>query len=180
MRALDRHTIETLGVPGEVLMESAGRAVVAEVLPLLRTGDVVTVVCGPGNNGGDGLVIARHLHLLGASVRVVLLSDALSGDAGAQLERARAVGVPIDGSRWRAPERGVIVDALFGTGLSRNLTGQASAAVRRIDTARTAHPGALRSCRWTNSASDPRRTVHSPSLAALGQKVPGNFRTTHS
>jgi NAD(P)H-hydrate epimerase len=144
MRALDRHTIETLGVPGEVLMESAGRAVVAEVLALLRRGDVVTVVCGPGNNGGDGLVIARHLRMQGVPVRAALLSDSLSGDAAAQLDRARAVGVKIDGARWRAPERGVIVDALFGTGLSRNLTGDARTFVRRINTARAAGPDALR------------------------------------
>jgi NAD(P)H-hydrate repair Nnr-like enzyme with NAD(P)H-hydrate epimerase domain len=58
MRALDRHTIETLGVPGELLMESAGRAVAEAVLGMLAPGASVLVVCGRGNNGGDGLVTA--------------------------------------------------------------------------------------------------------------------------
>src|SRR5439155_24122473 len=114
MRALDRHTIDELGVPGDVLMESAGRAVVQAVLALLSPGDSVLVVCGSGNNGGDGLVVARHLHALGVPVRASLLSERLSGDAGPQLARARAVGVPLEGKRWRPPAAGVIVDALFG------------------------------------------------------------------
>jgi NAD(P)H-hydrate epimerase len=144
MRALDRHTIEELGVPGEVLMESAGRAVVPAVLAGLEPGDTVCVVCGPGNNGGDGLVVARHLHALGVPVRAALLAERLSGDAGAQLARARAAGVPIEGKRWRAPASGVIVDALFGTGLARALAGDARASVRRINAARSARPGAVR------------------------------------
>ena len=75
MRALDRHTIESLGVPGEVLMESAGRAAVGLVLERLAPGDEVLVVCGLGSNGGDGLVVARHLQLLGVPVRVALLGE---------------------------------------------------------------------------------------------------------
>jgi NAD(P)H-hydrate epimerase len=144
MRALDRHTIDDLGVPGDVLMESAGRAVVQVVLAQLAPGDSVLVVCGPGNNGGDGLVVARHLHALGVPVRAALLSDRLSGDAAPQLARARKSGVPLEGKRWRAPAAGVIVDALFGTGLARALTGDARASVRRINAARSARPGAVR------------------------------------
>jgi len=144
MRALDRHTIETLGVPGEVLMESAGRAVVERVLALLQRGDAVCVVCGPGHNGGDGWVVARHLHALGVPVRVAEIGAPRGGDAAAQRERALAVGVAVDGARWRAPAAGVIVDALFGTGLSRDLGKEARTAVRRINTARSERPEALR------------------------------------
>jgi len=146
MRALDRHTIDVLGVPGEVLMESAGRAVVQVVLECHRPGDPVVVVCGAGNNGGDGLVVARHLHLLGVTVRVALsvAPDRLGGDAASNLRRARAAGVPIEGERWRAPRSGVLVDALLGTGLSRDVSGAPAAAIRRINAARSARPGAVR------------------------------------
>src|SRR5262245_26434685 len=144
MRALDDYTIKKLGVPGDVLMESAGRAVVSAVLARLSPGDSVLVLCGPGNNGGDGLVVARHLHLLGVPVRAALLSDRLSGDAAPQLARARAVGVTLEGKRWRPPVSGVIVDALFGTGLARALSGDARTCVRRINAVRSARPGAIR------------------------------------
>jgi NAD(P)H-hydrate epimerase len=141
MRALDRHTIETLGVPAELLMESAGRAVAEAAFALLPRGGGVLVVCGRGSNGGDGLVAARHLHLLGVPVRVALLASAASlrGDAAASLRRARAAGVAIEGERWRAPAAGVIVDAIFGTGLSRAVEGAAATSIRRIAASRAAH-----------------------------------------
>ena len=146
MRALDAHTIETLGVPGEVLMESAGRAVADAVLAEMPAGGDVLVVCGSGNNGGDGLVVARHLHLLGVPVRAALLADErrLRGDALANLRRAKRAGVRLDGPRWRAPTRGVLVDAIFGTGLARKVRNPAAASIRRINAARAASLGALR------------------------------------
>lgn len=141
MRALDRHTIETLGVPGALLMESAGRAVaavaIAERAAAGGTGDVL-VVCGGGNNGGDGLVAARHLALLGLPVRVALVADArrLAPDAAANLARARAVGVPIAAGPPRCAGAAVVVDAVFGTGIARAVTGAPAAALRRIAAAR--------------------------------------------
>lgn len=141
MQSLDRYTIETLGVPGEVLMESAGRAVVQEVLALQREmgGNAeVCVVCGTGNNGGDGFVVARQLHQLGVRVRAALVGDAkrLSGDAGANHARAQVLGVRIEGERFRPPAAGIVVDALFGTGLTRPLAGTAASAARRVQQAR--------------------------------------------
>ncbi|MGH0029535.1 MAG: NAD(P)H-hydrate dehydratase [Myxococcota bacterium] len=138
MRALDRHTIETLGVPGPTLMESAGRAVAEAALALREEGEVV-VVCGGGNNGGDGLVAARHLHLEGVPVRVALLADAknLSADAAPQLERARAVGIAVEGADWQPPAPGgVLVDAVFGTGLARDVEGEPARSIERM---RAAH-----------------------------------------
>jgi NAD(P)H-hydrate epimerase len=141
MRALDHNTIETLGVPGGTLMESAGRAVVEAVLALREGEEPVVVVCGPGNNGGDGWVVARHLHQAGVPVRAAQLGDPsnLRGDAEDNWRRAEAIGVKVEGERWRAPARGgVVVDAIFGTGLDRDVRGAAAASIRRILAAREA------------------------------------------
>jgi len=141
MRALDRHSIEVLGVPGDLLMESAGRAVV-EVVLSERAGSAgpVLVVCGAGNNGGDGFVVARHLHLLGVPVRVLLIGERrkLRGDAAANATRLDKLGVAIAARAPRIADAAVIVDALFGTGLDRAVTGAAAAAIRRINAARPA------------------------------------------
>ena len=128
MRALDRHTIESLEVPGDVLMESAGRAVVEAVLALRCGDDPVAVLCGAGNNGGDGFVVARQLHLLGVPVRVACLvdPDRLAGDAARNLSRLRKLGVALEGARMRLPRAGVVVDAIFGTGLTRPVEGEAA------------------------------------------------------
>lgn len=145
MRALDRHTIDKLGVPADLLMESAGRAVAAEVLAWLAelpSDAEVAVICGGGNNGGDGLVVARHLALLGVPVSAILLADRerMSGDAAANLERARAIGVPILASNGALPACGVIVDAVLGTGLSRPVGGAAGAAILAINRHRESRP----------------------------------------
>ena len=142
MRALDDHTIEALGVPGELLMESAGRAVAERALQLRGAdpGEVV-VVCGGGNNGGDGFVVARHLHAVGVSTRAVLVGEAdrLRGDAAANHARAEAAGVRCaeGADAIAAPlPAAVVVDALLGTGLSRSVEadsalGRAIGAIER-------------------------------------------------
>jgi hydroxyethylthiazole kinase-like uncharacterized protein yjeF len=139
MREADRITIRELGLPGLVLMEAAAGAVtevVAERFPGARR---VVVVCGPGNNGGDGLAVARQLRCRGFEVDAALLAkdSEFRGDAGVQLELARSFGVPVRrcASSTRArlgallPGASVIVDALFGTGLDRALEGRFAEAV---------------------------------------------------
>ncbi len=145
MRELDRHTIETLGVPSDTLMENAGRAVAAELLRTLPAGAGVSVVCGRGNNAGDGLVVARRLHEQDVDVCVILLGEAasLSGDAATNLERACQVGVPLADHEWRSPTRGVVVDAIFGTGLSRDVEGVEAEWIRRINACRANARGAV-------------------------------------
>jgi len=143
MRELDRYTIASLEVAGEVLMESAGRSVVDFILARAR--DVlappdaeVMVFCGPGNNGGDGFVIARHLAQLGVPVRTLLLGEMerLSGDAALNGRRAENAGCAVEPAwpllRALSP-RGVVVDALFGTGLARDLEGEAAELVAHLN-----------------------------------------------
>ncbi len=143
MRAVDRAAMVDLGLPGIVLMENAGRGVVDLInrhMPL-GPGLVVTVVCGAGQNGGDGFVIARHLANQGARVTVLLAAAAtrISGDAAVfagVVNQLKAIPqVDLSGettvTRWVRELAGsaVIVDALFGTGLRADVTGAAAAAI---------------------------------------------------
>jgi NAD(P)H-hydrate epimerase len=130
-RALDRRAMCELGIPGIVLMENAGRGM-AELLLELGVRGPVVVCCGKGNNGGDGLVIARHLANAGQAVRVVLFAEPsrLPADAAVNytiVERLSAHGNPHLDVIPRDPDEGHlaselaaadwVVDALFGSGL---------------------------------------------------------------
>jgi hydroxyethylthiazole kinase-like uncharacterized protein yjeF len=144
MRAFDAHAIGTARVPSLVLMENAGRgvaAVVEERLLAQPRGARAVIVCGGGNNGGDGFVVARHLLTRGRAVDVHLAADpdALKGDARANHEALAGLGVPIRhaGSglgalRVGLEDAAVVVDALFGTGLDRPITGMHAEAVDLI------------------------------------------------
>ncbi|MAI79509.1 MAG: bifunctional ADP-dependent NAD(P)H-hydrate dehydratase/NAD(P)H-hydrate epimerase [Deltaproteobacteria bacterium] len=134
MRALDAFTINEIGVPADVLMESAGRVVLDVVLQRLEAlpnpaASEVVVLCGRGNNGGDGLVVARHLHQRRIPVKAVLWPSqkALSSDCERNRLRAEAAGVQIEKELPELGSSGILVDALFGTGLSRPLQGDAAA-----------------------------------------------------
>lgn len=133
-RAVDRIAIEQFGIPGMVLMENAGRGVVDVLLELDPSLTAkpeiapIAILCGKGNNAGDGFVIARHLLLRGVKAKVLLLSptEELSGDAKLNFEILRHCEVPIvdlasmadlnlalsheaDGAQW-------LIDAMLGTG----------------------------------------------------------------
>jgi NAD(P)H-hydrate repair Nnr-like enzyme with NAD(P)H-hydrate epimerase domain len=103
----------------------------------------VVIVCGPGNNGGDGLALARRLLAIGVRSTVVLAAPAAkyTGDAGVQLAACRGFGVPIIDGVTHEPPAGamVCVDALFGTGLSRPIEGRAAELVRSINASRMAN-----------------------------------------
>ncbi len=125
VRALDAHTIHGLGVPGLALMELAGRAVAAELLQRFpqRAALGVQVVAGRGNNGGDGYVIARLLHLSGVPVRVLGLAGDHTADCATQRAAAEKLGIPVhDSGPVDGP--GLVVDALLGTGLREALRGE--------------------------------------------------------
>jgi NAD(P)H-hydrate epimerase len=128
VRELDRRAIEEFGVPGIILMENAGRGA-AEILMQLDPKRVpVLVVCGKGNNGGDGYVIARQLDNSGWPVSISSISkfEELRGDAATNAKIAERAGIEqvADSTVREATLRriqthaGWIVDALFGTGLS--------------------------------------------------------------
>ncbi len=120
MEQIDAETIQERGLPSLVLMENAARATLAYIPP-----GPVTVLVGPGNNGGDGLVIARALHEIGRKVSAWLFADRLSPDAEQQRALAQEWGVRLEElyhSESDLPHLNpgtVIVDALFGTGLKR-------------------------------------------------------------
>jgi hydroxyethylthiazole kinase-like uncharacterized protein yjeF len=119
------------GVPGLALMEKAGRAV-ADAVARHPLGTRVLVVAGPGNNGGDGFVAARVLAERGYPVRVMLLGEvaALKGDAA---QAAGAWGRAIEPAAAQDASGGVIVDALFGAGLNREVTGEARALIEAMN-----------------------------------------------
>src|SRR5207244_5212939 len=125
MREIDRITSERFGVPSLTLMENAGTAVAEFVLAEYPAAQKISVVCGKGNNGGDGFVAARKLHEAGREVQVLLLADPseLSGVAAEVVKRLPVsaifaeLGVDFRSERARAVfEADVIVGAMLGAG----------------------------------------------------------------
>jgi len=145
MQRIDRVTTERYGVPSLALMENAGRGVVEfleeRFVPLAE--QRIVIVCGRGNNGGDGLVVARLLRDQGFHARVILLADpkAVKGDAGINLKRLTASGAPEVADtpdawrRLRPTLEGttLLIDAILGTGLSKPLEGFLLEVVRDLN-----------------------------------------------
>lgn len=148
MRAFESHAIRTCNVPSLVLMENAGRGAADVLVRECLAGDArgarVVVVCGTGNNGGDGLVVARQLLVRGAEPVAFLAGDAsrVSADARVNLEAWRGLGgdlrelasgaavAPLEEAMRGAS---VVVDALFGTGLDRPVAGWIAGLVRAMN-----------------------------------------------
>lgn len=133
MRAVDRWAIEEVGVPSLELMEAAGRAVAEAVASLAPEGPV-RVVCGKGNNGGDGFVAARLLREMGFEVEALLLwpGEELRGDAAVNYERFG--GELLEGDLdERLSDSGVVVDAIFGTGFEGAPREPAAGAIEAIN-----------------------------------------------
>lgn len=133
MRGVDRWAIEEVGVPSLELMEAAGRAV-AEVVAELASEGPVRVVCGKGNNGGDGFVAARLLRGMGFEVEALLLwpGEELRGDAAANYERFGGDFVERDLAE-RLAGSGAVVDAIFGTGFEGAPREPATGAIAAIN-----------------------------------------------
>lgn len=144
MREIDRCAIQEYGVPSLLLMENAGRAVAVRATELVGAsrGRRVVVLCGKGNNGGDGFVAARHLHTRGYSVRCLLAGepDGLRGDAKINLELAHKFEVPVQPfAEWseeltrQLREADLIIDALLGTGSQGEPRGPIGAAIAALN-----------------------------------------------
>ena len=130
MRAIDKATSERFGVPSLTLMENAGTAVAEHILAQYKAAKKITVVCGKGNNGGDGFVAARRLHEAGKPVQLILLADPgeLKGDAAAMYGKspfaARVARSSEDLNRaWHSLEADLFVDAILGTGFKPPVSG---------------------------------------------------------
>jgi len=130
MAARDRAAIEA-GIAGERLMEAAGRAV-GEAIAKRWSPRPVTVLCGPGNNGGDGFVAARWLAEAGWPVSLALLGDraALKGDAATMAARWQGTVAALDTAALEGAQ--LVVDAVFGAGLARDLDGPARAVIEAV------------------------------------------------
>ncbi len=179
MRAADAETIRG-GTPSGELMESAAGALCAELGREYPDWRRVVVVCGPGNNGGDGLAAARRLAEQGVGIALFTLGDPdrYSGDAAANLGRARAAGLKAVALSRRGGFAALssalagadgVVDALFGTGLSRALSGPAARAVRAINSAgRPVVPADVPSGLGSDGGAVPAASVRAALTVAFG------------
>lgn len=133
MKRLDEISINEYGIPGIVLMENAGLAVVEEIERLHMAEKHAVVLCGTGNNGGDGFVVARHLYNKGWKVNVFVCGEEqkIKGDALTNFRIVRHIGIPVcsideaSADLLKGPINAspLIVDALLGTGFSGKLKG---------------------------------------------------------
>ncbi|OYQ34107.1 bifunctional ADP-dependent NAD(P)H-hydrate dehydratase/NAD(P)H-hydrate epimerase [Niveispirillum lacus] len=132
MYAADRAAMDQ-GVPGTLLMERAGMAVAREAMQLSRGRPCpVTVLCGPGNNGGDGFVAARHLAAAGWPVRLGLLGERLALTGDAAWAASQWTGPVFPASPALLDGADLVIDALFGAGLNRALDGEALVLVQAM------------------------------------------------
>lgn len=146
MREMDARAIKDFGIPGVVLMENAGKGATEKILTYFPdvVGDDVLIVCGAGNNGGDGFVVARHLANFNCNVRCCLLSDPskLSDDAKVNFKVVKNMGIEVF---ILTEEEGLpnfldmlydaylVVDAIFGTGLKKEVAGVYLKAIEAIN-----------------------------------------------
>jgi NAD(P)H-hydrate epimerase len=145
-KEFDEWAIEVVGIPSIILMENAGHAVADEIYKSYfsekGTYNSVTFFCGVGHNGGDGLVAARHLFVKGVNVKVYIVGgvSGFSIDTELNFRILRKLGVyafPLlsdkDLSKAKIPENSLIVDAIFGTGIDRDIIGFERKVIDRIN-----------------------------------------------
>ena len=144
VRLVDHRAVEEFGIPSLLLMENAGRGAAEWLIPRLGPSSRVILLCGPGNNGGDGGVVARHLDLHGVSTAVVWFGepDRFSPDARVQFNILRQAGfdqqvernpVSVGALAARLDAADWVVDAVLGTGLTRPVEGPLRAVIDAVN-----------------------------------------------
>lgn len=146
MKAVDAHTIHTIGIPSMVLMERAALWVAEEAGALAGQKEVIWAVCGTGNNGADGVAAARMLYLKGYQACVYVVGDLEKGteEFKAQVSIARRLGMEV--RPWTAAadrECGLLIDAVFGVGLSRPIEGEYRQCMEMLADKKIAHTVAV-------------------------------------
>lgn len=141
--ALDQRFIEQFEVDGFTLMQRAARAAFDELAFVWPMPGRLAIFCGPGNNGGDGFLVAEQALAAGWQVQVYLLAERerIAGDAVRALEALEQAGGAVSRFEDQAVGADVIVDALLGTGLNRDVEGEVAAAITRINDARARGAG---------------------------------------
>lgn len=170
VRELDRIAIEDRGIPGYTLMSRAGEAAFQLLRQRWPKARRIAVVCGGGNNGGDGYVVARLARQAGLDARIMTLADpeSLRGDALTAAQEARAAEAPITAFNVAdLAEADLLVDAILGTGLEREVSG----AWREAIEAMNAHPAAV-------LALDIPSGLHADTGAALGTAIQAEVTLT--
>ena len=144
MREIDRITTEKFGLPSPTLMENAGRAVADHVLTHYAEAQNITVICGKGNNGGDGFVAARHLHERGKQVHLLLLANPadLRGDPAAKFKDLPVTAISVTNQDQLQSDKvrslfqaDLFIDAILGTGFKAPVTGLYAMAVHQMNAA---------------------------------------------
>jgi NAD(P)H-hydrate epimerase len=134
MKKIDEYSVEVAKIPAMVLMERAAKELVAVMKKRIDKSDRILAVCGPGNNGGDGIAAGRILYLQGYHVAILFIGDEkkASIQQKAQLEIARNLGIPIENYN-KLHEYNIIIDAIFGIGLSKPVTGHFEEIIMQIN-----------------------------------------------
>ncbi len=176
MRSMDHYAMEKLGISEEILMENAGLAAVHLLQKEIGiSGKKFVIFCGSGNNGGDGLVVARQIHSNGGKAKVFLLGDPKKYRGAAKTNWKILAKLPVDIIKINAARDArrdilhcdVVVDAIFGTGLDREITGLAADVIQLIN-----------SCGWKVISLDIPSGINGNTGEIMGRAVKADYTVT--
>ncbi len=139
IRQADAHTLSAQGIPSHLLMERASGLASRHLANAYPEMDKILIVCGTGNNGGDGVCMARQLTEMGREVTILVIGDPSNGSADFKLNYQRLASMPIRRFFWQEDKKGDfdffdgVVDALFGTGINRPVEGRAAKVIEAVN-----------------------------------------------